>query len=532
MINLVKKRERRAHESLLSEEFDKSIKYLNQFLPDQHKIHYHHFDMARCNKRSDASVMTKLGNIAYKAVKKVGIFHNRTTRYLQQIQGGHRELLDSWQDKIGSQTETVMKQTGIIRTNYVDCLDRTNTAQFAVGLCALGFQLHALGVLSQPRLEIETDCVRMLEEMYEDHGDTLALQYGGSALIHRIKTYRKQSPWTSKGNDIMQTMRRYYSNTLSDAEKQNTMNIFLGVFRPHPQQAPIWEKENNSDYYLHHQIVKIDPNRTLTQWWDDNLILHLPLPRELAEKCCSELVFNQSQLEILDDYYRPFELTVLQDLFAFSEINHSVRDYMPNNTTNFSPFFARGNLLGKKREEMSSSKTNLSKKNPSVAGNSTSSSTSTEEDSDESNGNVSEDEDELQTEDIPDKTINSNSSGYISFQSLLPASNVVRVPEPSASDLQLYRSMASLSKLSGPPMFSRKVSLTALPHPLARSFEKTNHCPIPVHDYEKVLMKPISKRSLEIYENYVRVGEEGPGPIKPESLALYEKYVSMAGLAI
>ena len=98
------------------------------------------------------------------------------------------------QEKLGSgeeaETETVMKQTGIIRTNCVDCLDRTNTAQFAVGLSALGFQLHALGVLPQPRLEIETDCVRMLEEMYEDHGDTLALQYGGSALIHRIKTYR------------------------------------------------------------------------------------------------------------------------------------------------------------------------------------------------------------------------------------------------------------------------------------------------------------------------------------------------------
>ena len=27
----------------------------------------------------------------------------------------------------------------------MDCLDRTNTAQFAVGKCALAFQLHALG---------------------------------------------------------------------------------------------------------------------------------------------------------------------------------------------------------------------------------------------------------------------------------------------------------------------------------------------------------------------------------------------------
>ena len=81
-------------------------------------------------------------------------------------------------------------QTGIIRTNCVDCLDRTNTAQFAIGKCALGYQLCALGILEAPKLEFDSDCVRMLEELYEDHGDTLALQYGGSQLVHRIKTYR------------------------------------------------------------------------------------------------------------------------------------------------------------------------------------------------------------------------------------------------------------------------------------------------------------------------------------------------------
>lgn len=55
----------------------------------------------------------------------------------------------------------------------------------------------------------------MLENLYEDHGDTLALQYGGSQLVHRIKTYRKTAPWTSQGNDIMQTLSRYYRNTFS-----------------------------------------------------------------------------------------------------------------------------------------------------------------------------------------------------------------------------------------------------------------------------------------------------------------------------
>lgn len=90
-----------------------------------------------------------------------------------------------------------------------------------------------------------------------DHGDTLALQYGGSQLVHRIKTYRKTAAWTSQGNDFMQvnthihfhpfifdfvqvcisfphfqTLSRYYSNTFSDTEKQHSMNIFLGYFVP------------------------------------------------------------------------------------------------------------------------------------------------------------------------------------------------------------------------------------------------------------------------------------------------------------
>lgn len=128
-----------------------------------------------------------------------------------------------------NRTDSVRYQTGIIRVNCVDCLDRTNTAQFALGKCALGFQLCALGVLQMPNLEFDTDCVRMLEALYEDHGDTLALQYGGSQLVHRIKTYRKTAPWTSQGNDIMQTLSRYYSNTFSDADKQNTINLFLGM---------------------------------------------------------------------------------------------------------------------------------------------------------------------------------------------------------------------------------------------------------------------------------------------------------------
>lgn len=61
---------------------------------------------------------------------------------------------------------------------------------------------------------------RMLEHLYEAHGDTIALQYGGSQLVHRIEGYRKIAPWTAHSKDIMHTLSRYYSNTFSGIRQE------------------------------------------------------------------------------------------------------------------------------------------------------------------------------------------------------------------------------------------------------------------------------------------------------------------------
>ena len=61
---------------------------------------------------------------------------------------------------------------------------------------------------------------RILEEAYEDLGDTLAIQYGGSQLVHRIQTYRKVAPMATHGRDLYQTIHRYYRNAFT-GEKIN-----------------------------------------------------------------------------------------------------------------------------------------------------------------------------------------------------------------------------------------------------------------------------------------------------------------------
>lgn len=105
ILNLVKKREKRRHESILTADMTISINYLNQFLSPQHRIKYHHFDMAK--KSHSGNVMGSLTKFAENFIQKTGLFF--------------KDL------------NIVTFQSGIVRVNCVDCLDRTNTAQFAIG---------------------------------------------------------------------------------------------------------------------------------------------------------------------------------------------------------------------------------------------------------------------------------------------------------------------------------------------------------------------------------------------------------------
>ncbi|CAG2065663.1 unnamed protein product, partial [Timema podura] len=114
---------------MLSEEFQSAVKYLNQFLPPDHHIQYISFDMARVNRGKKANVMTKLADIAHSAVCKTGVFQSKSPYYNQ-------DPLSILGQPTGKGPRL---QTGVVRVNCVDCLDRTNTAQFAFGKCALGF---------------------------------------------------------------------------------------------------------------------------------------------------------------------------------------------------------------------------------------------------------------------------------------------------------------------------------------------------------------------------------------------------------
>ncbi|AOA60652.1 Phosphatidylinositol 3,5-bisphosphate (PtdIns[3,5]P) phosphatase [Komagataella phaffii CBS 7435] len=312
ILNLVKQREKSARESKLSREFENCIEYLNKFLPAKNKLQYMAWDMSRASKSHGQDVVEFLEKYAEKCLRVTGFFHNGRT--LQETK----------------------LQEGICRTNCIDCLDRTNAAQFVIGKRALAYQLCSLGVIEDNYLEYDSDVVNILTEMFHDHGDTIALQYGGSHLVNTMETYRKLNHWSSHSRDMIESIKRFYSNSFMDAQRQEAINLFLGNY--------IWEKgvpvlwNLDTDFYLHNDywgnnLMTCKPS--YTHWFNDRYLKNRKelVLKKLEDTKSPDIVKWESLIKkkvepypgcvdnYFNEHYPPGEIVSLKDVFEFKMIS-------------------------------------------------------------------------------------------------------------------------------------------------------------------------------------------------------------------
>jgi len=281
VLNLIKSTEKRPREVILGKAFEESIRFINSTISDpKHKIIYIAWDFKRANA-DKVKMQKEMMEIAQKTIEKIGFFHSGRLQYatllrLTQYQNSAAVNLSNVESPICTPRWPVggedypedgvgRKQSGVLRTNCIDSLDRTNAVQFFVGNVALGYQLFVMGVINSPHLDQETPISQLLSELYEISGHQLALQYGGSGLAHTMKSYTRHKSIIDQSKDVWATIKRFYSNAFTDFEKQNSINLFLGVFQPFYEPVDLWELE--TDYHLHMK----NPIRTLicnTVWWE------------------------------------------------------------------------------------------------------------------------------------------------------------------------------------------------------------------------------------------------------------------------
>ncbi|KAJ6606402.1 SacI homology domain-containing protein [Mycena vulgaris] len=313
ILNLIKKREPVARESKLLDEYTQCVKYLNQFLPRDKRMEYRPWDMSRAYKEKTQDVISILEDIAEESIQMTSFFHSGPEPYSHYLQSEAENSLLPWRS-------TISLQNGICRTNCVDCLDRTNAAQFVFGKRALGHQLYALGVVEHPNLAFDSDAVNMLTEMYHDHGDC---QFFLCYCAYIINFVLDSNRTTVHRERPRQPRRNHFYLTTIDADKQTAINLFLGVQSERPIIHP--------------------PVRGGYQKWFHEEYLEPPYALDACDHGLRDFVQNKSDFWV--EYYRPLLFTSLGKHFAYS-MNSTLK--LPGKTAkdiNHSPFEAHGNTV-------------------------------------------------------------------------------------------------------------------------------------------------------------------------------------------
>ncbi|KAK4391912.1 Phosphoinositide phosphatase SAC4 [Sesamum angolense] len=290
ILNLIKTNEKKPRESILRSEFANAIEVINKDLSEENRLKFLHWDLHKHSRSKATNVLLLLGKVAAYALTLTGFFYCQVTPMLlseghpkwsssenvvapdmsapknprchmaehncdENEESGNSDRKSSGTngngigDNSNPSVKPPMVQKGVLRTNCIDCLDRTNVAQYAYGLAALGHQLCALGVTTSTRIDLDDPLAEELMGCYERMGDTLAHQYGGSAAHNKIFSERR-GQWKAaiQSQEFFRTLQRYYSNAYMDAEKQNAINVFLGYFQAQPGKPDVWELDPDQHY--------------------------------------------------------------------------------------------------------------------------------------------------------------------------------------------------------------------------------------------------------------------------------------------
>ena len=124
-------------------------------------------------------------------------------------------------------------QTSVVRTNCMDCLDRTNVVQSMLARYALNRQLADLGVLSRGEtFTSDADFEILFRKLWADNADVVSKSYSGTGALKTDFTRTGQRTKAGALQDLRNSITRYATNNFMDGPKQDAFDLFLGAYLP------------------------------------------------------------------------------------------------------------------------------------------------------------------------------------------------------------------------------------------------------------------------------------------------------------
>ncbi|XP_020298278.1 phosphatidylinositide phosphatase SAC2 isoform X2 [Pseudomyrmex gracilis] len=128
-----------------------------------------------------------------------------------------------WRDKQG----TICTQKGVFRVNCIDCLDRTNVVQTALGKAVMEMQFSKLGLIP-PDGTLPANIRQTFQSLWANNGDIISKQYAGTNALKGDYTRTGERKFTGLMKDGMNSANRYYQQHFMDDLRQSAIDTLLG----------------------------------------------------------------------------------------------------------------------------------------------------------------------------------------------------------------------------------------------------------------------------------------------------------------
>ncbi|KAI9888007.1 MAG: hypothetical protein M1823_000128 [Watsoniomyces obsoletus] len=124
-------------------------------------------------------------------------------------------------------------QTSVVRTNCMDCLDRTNLVQSMLAKWTLDRMFTDLGILQPGQSTTDDPAFEFLfRNVWADNADVVSKSYSGTGALKTDFTRTGNRTRMGMLRDLRASLTRYAQNNFADGPKQDGYDLFLGTFLP------------------------------------------------------------------------------------------------------------------------------------------------------------------------------------------------------------------------------------------------------------------------------------------------------------
>jgi phosphatidylinositol 4-phosphatase len=205
-----------------------------------------HFEMLRNRYGKEVAVVNLLDEEGHEEELNFLFRTELEAAEIESLNADYHKVIKGGREKAGemhSRLCSLIFGNYLMRTNCVDCIDRTNVVQFQIAKLKMYEDICAEQGRSFDELVGELDA-KKLSHLWNSNANKLSVQYTGTSALKNDLAEHGMRTLGGMLKDVISSGRRYVHNNFTDGEMQEIIEIFTGVRsslgNSNRGMAPLW----------------------------------------------------------------------------------------------------------------------------------------------------------------------------------------------------------------------------------------------------------------------------------------------------